>query len=69
MKTITPTEVLNLLQAQKVVDVTSKHCINKQYNAVWEIDGMLLDNGQFIGIDGDGGGTQYWLAQPQEIKE
>lgn len=69
MKTINNTEVLSLLQAHKVVDVTNKRCLNSQYNTVWEIDGMLLDNGQFIGIDGDGGGIQYWLAQPQDIKE
>ena len=69
MKPITDDEVLNLLQSHKVVDVTNKRCFNSDYKNVWEIDGLLLDNGCFIGIEGDGGSTQYWLAQPQDIKE
>lgn len=68
MKTISDAEVLALLQAHKVVAVGIRKCFNAQYKNDWHIDGMTLNNGQFIGMEGEGSIT-YWLAQPEDIKE
>ena len=70
MKTINTNEVLSLLQTHKVMDVDIRKVINTTFkNAVWEIDVMILDNGQAIGLEGDGSGANYWLVEPQDFKE
>jgi len=52
------------------MDVDIRKVINTTYkNAVWEIDVMILDNGQAIGLEGDGSGANYWLVEPQDFKE
>jgi hypothetical protein len=70
MKYIDNNQVLSLLQTHKVTAVDSRKVVNDTFNNnVWEIDVMVLDNGQAIGLEGDGGGTNYWLIEPQDFKE
>jgi hypothetical protein len=67
MKYIDNNQVLILLQAHKVTAVDSRKVINDTFNDnVWEIDVILLDNGQAIGIES---GANYWLIEPQDFKE
>jgi hypothetical protein len=70
MKYIDNNQVLSFLQAHKVIAVDSRKVINDTFNDnVWEIDVMVLDNGQAIGLEGDGGSVNYWLIEPQDFKE
>jgi hypothetical protein len=70
MKYIDNNQVLNLLQAHKVTAVDIRKVVNDTFNNnVWEIDVMVLDNGQAIGLEGDGGSVNYWLIEPQDFKE
>jgi len=67
MKYIDNNQVLRLLQAHKVIAVDSRKVINDTFNDnVWEIDVIVLDNGQAIGIES---GANYWLIEPQDFKE
>lgn len=67
MKYIDNNQVLSLLQTHKVIAVDSRKVINDTFNNnVWEIDVMVLDNGQSIGIES---GASYWLIEPQDFKE
>jgi hypothetical protein len=70
MKYIDNNQVLSLLQAHKVTAVDIRKVVNDTFNNnVWEIDVMVLDNGQAIGIEGDGGSVNYWLIEPQDFKD
>lgn len=70
MKYIDNTQALSLLQAHKVTAVDSRKVVNDAVNNnVWEIDVLMLDNGQAIGLEGDGNAVSYWLIEPQDIKE
>lgn len=70
MKYIDNTQVLSLLQAHKVTAVDSHKVVNDTFNNnVWSIDVMVLDNGQGIGLEGDGSSVSYWLIEPQDFKE
>jgi hypothetical protein len=70
MKYIDNTRVLSLLQTHKVTAVDIRKVINDTFNNnVWEIDVMVLDNGQAIGLEGDGGSVNYWLIEPKDFKE
>ena len=67
MKYIDNNQVLSLLQTHKVTAVDSRKVVNDTFNNnVWEIDVMVLDNGQAIGIES---GASYWLIEPQDFKE
>lgn len=67
MKYIDNNQVLSLLQTHKVTAVDSRKVANDTFNNnVWEIDVMVLDNGQAIGIES---GVNYWLIEPQDFKE
>lgn len=67
MKYIDNNQVLSLLQTHKVTAVDSRKVANDTFNNnVWEIDVMVLDNGQAIGIEN---GASYWLIEPQDFKE
>jgi len=70
MKYIDNKQVLSLLQTHKVTAVDIRKVVNDTFNNnVWEIDVMVLDNGQAIGLEGDGGSVNYWLIEPQDFKE
>ena len=70
MKYIDNNQVLSLLQLHKVTAVDSHKVVNDTFNNnVWEIDVVVLDNGQAIGLEGDGGSVNYWLIEPQDFKE
>ena len=70
MKYIDNNQVLSLLQTHKVIAVDSRKVVNDTFNNnVWEIDVMVLDNGQAIGIEGDGGSVSYWLVEAADFKE
>ena len=70
MKYIDNNQVLSLLQTQKVIAVDSRKVVNDTFNNnVWEIDVMVLDNGQGIGIEGDGGSVSYWLIEAADFKD
>ena len=70
MKHINNTKALSLLQACNVTAVDIRKVINDSVNNnVWEIDVLMLDNGQAIGIEGDGSAICYWLIEPQDFKE
>lgn len=67
MKYIDNNQVLSLLQTHKVIAVDSRKVVNDTFNNnIWEIDVMVLDNGQAIGIES---GVSYWLIEPQDFKE
>ena len=70
MKYIDNNQVLSLLQTHKVIAVDSRKAVNDTFNNnVWEIDVMVLDNGQAIGIEGDGGSVSYWLVEAADFKD
>jgi hypothetical protein len=70
MKYIDNNQVLSLLQTHKVTAVDSRKVANDTFNNnVWEIDVMVLDNGQAIGIEGDGGSVSYWLVEAADFKD
>ncbi len=70
MKYIDNNQVLSLLKTHKVIAVDIRKVVNNTFNNnVWEIDVMVLDNGQAIGLEGDGGSVNYWLIEPQDFKE
>jgi hypothetical protein len=70
MKYIDNTQALSLLQAHKVIAVDIRKVVNDAVNNnVWEIDVLMLDNGQAIGLEGDGNSVSYWLIEPQDFKE
>ena len=70
MKYIDNNQVLSLLQTHKVIAVDSRKVVNDTFNNnVWEIDVMVLDNGQAIGIEGDGGSVSYWLVEAADFKD
>jgi hypothetical protein len=70
MKHINNTKALSLLQACKVTAVDIRKVINDSVNnSVWEIDVLMLDNGQAIGLEGEGNAICYWLIEPQDFKE
>lgn len=69
MKEINNEEVLNLLQTHKVSDVNVYKIFHSRYKTIWEIDGMLLDNGQLIALDGNSNSINYLLIESQDIKE
>ena len=70
MEYIDNTQALNLLQSHKVIEVGSRKVVNNLYsNNVWDMDVMLLDNGQALGLEGDGGNVSYWLIETQDFKE
>lgn len=67
MKYIDNNQVLSLLQAHKVTAVDIRKVVNETFNNnIWEIDVIMLDNGQAIGIES---GANYWLIEPQDFKE
>lgn len=67
MKYIDNNQVLSLLQAHKVTAVDIRKVVNDTFNNnIWEIDVIMLDNGQAIGIES---GANYWLIEPQDFKE
>jgi hypothetical protein len=70
MKYIDNNQVLSLLQTHKVIAVDSRKVVNDTFNNnVWEIDVMVLDNGQAIGLEGDGSSVNYWLIEAADFKE
>lgn len=70
MKYIDNNQVLSLLQTHKVIAVDSRKVVNDTFNNnIWEIDVMVLDNGQAIGIEGDGGSVSYWLIEAADFKD
>lgn len=70
MKYIDNNQVLSLLQSRKVTAVDSRKVVNDTFNNnVWQIDVLMLDNGQAIGLEGDGNSVSYWLIEPQNFKE
>jgi hypothetical protein len=69
MKQITIEESANLIKQHKVTTVDIRKVFNDTYKNVWEIDVMLLGNGQAIGLEGDGGGVSYWLIEAADFKE
>lgn len=71
MKCINNTQAMSLLQSHKVTAVDIRKVVNDAVdNNVWSIDVLLLDNGQAIGLEGDGNAVSYWLIEPQDfIKE
>lgn len=70
MKYINNTQALSLLQAHKLTFVGIRKVVNDAVNNnVWSIDVLMLDNGQAIGLEGDGNAVFYWLIEPQDFKE
>jgi hypothetical protein len=70
MKTIDNTQVFNLLQTHKVKAVDIRKVVNNTFGGnVWDIDVMMLNNGQAIGLEGDGSSVNYWLIEAEDFKE
>lgn len=68
MKYIKHAQALSLLQTHKVTAVDIRKVINGvMNNSVWEIDVLMLDNGQAIGLEGDESAVSYWLIEPQDF--
>lgn len=70
MKPITITEGADLVKQHKITGIKSIKCVNPFGKiSTWELDGVALTNGQYVGLDAQGDRIDYWLVEPEDIKE
>jgi len=70
MKSITTEEVNDLICKNKISEIKEINCINQVYHSnVWTLDAIALTNGQYVGLAAEGDCIQYWLVEPEDIKE
>ena len=70
MKSITIEEAADLLGKHKVAGIKTIKCVNQVFhNNIWTLDGIALTNGQYVGLAAEGDCVQYWLVEPEDIKE